>query len=453
MPGIGPVGHGSCVHPAGDDDDHDVAAAAPVGERTAPAPAARARPTRETAATRRIPANTIPPNHPEYWPHSMPSRSCPVKIHYRPGEKASAQKMLRLLEDAWRMHLDLGFAPPPLPRGKDALDVYVWRGINTCYVSWQKENRETWWDDAFSFMAVDPDGKYGGGELSHTVTHEVSHLFQAGDDWFEFNSAMEGSATFIEWEAHGLSASLDKVLADFQARAHWSIDRDDGGKTWYPYGYAMYLRFLKERYAGGEADFLAEAWRLSRQKPGAEEKPALNEADLADGLERVLDIDYAETVAEFARWRFYTGENADGRHDRDAARIPAIRAQRVALDADAKTRVELDPAPMMLGSSYVEVGRGPSAPSFVHVSIRPTPPAGVRYVLQAVPGLGGASDGEVLKVGADGRAKLRFPPSSRPDSGAKRTLILTAVPAEGSTYDPDTRTNRKYPVTLVLERS
>ncbi len=399
------------------------------------------------AATRPIPHNTIPANHPEYWPHEVRSARLPIEVHYRPGEAARAREVLRHLEESWALQLRHGFRPPPLPPGKDALDVYVWRGSGECYAAWSGDNEATAWADAFTYMVVDPEGPHGGAKLRQLLMHELNHVFQGADDWFEYSSAFEGTATFIEWGAGGLNPELDEVVADFQKRADWSIDRDDGGKSWYSYGYAMYLRFLQARYAGGDPSFIGKAWNLARNPPGAEENQRKNRPALSGALEQVLPrMSYAESVAEFARWRWYTGSRADAKHDREAARIPEVAVQEAKLRAGRETRVAA--RPMMLGASYVEVAGGAAGsggPDHVFLTLDPPATAGARFIVQAVPGLDGRSDGEVLPV-ENGRVRVRLAPDG------KRTLIVTPVPAAGREHDPNANSSRRFSTTLVLER-
>jgi hypothetical protein len=391
-----------------------------------------------------IPHDTDPYDALGEWPLSLGSETLPIRVRHRPGEGAHAQRILGLLERGWRRHLDLGFRPPPLAPGHDAYDVFIWCGMEEVSVVARDENTATAWNDACTYMIVDPEGPYGGENLEHTMVHEVNHVFQAADDWYEFPSAFEGSATFIEWHTEGLNDQLREVMADFQARPHWSPDRNDDAETWFTYGYAMYLRFVQHTYAGGDPTFLGRAWEAARGAPGAEDDPARNEADLIDALGAVLPgFDYAASAVRFARWRWYTGARADDAHDPDAARLPEVPAQRAALGARGEVRVALDPAPQMLGSSFVELRAEGAGGRAVHVSLDAPARPGVRYVVQVVPGPGDGTDGEVLDISSGG-ATLRLP-----DDGS-RTVIVTAVPDGAAGYDPDTRTDAAFPATLVM---
>ncbi|GIW72040.1 MAG: hypothetical protein KatS3mg102_1582 [Planctomycetota bacterium] len=121
--------------------------------------------------------------------------------------------------------------------------------------------------------------------------------------------------------------------------------------------------------------------------------------------------------------------------------------RRLVLGGTAAAQLELEPAPMLLGSAYVELVQQPEGPSEVLVAIEPPPPAGVRWVVQAVPGLGPDTDGEVLGFDARGCARVQLGPHRR------RTLILTPVPADPARHDPDTLTGRSHAATLIVRRA
>jgi hypothetical protein len=186
-------------------------------------------------------------------------------------------------------------------------------------------------------------------------------------------------------------------------------------------------------------------WRLSRNAPGADEIPSLNEPDFEDALDELLDeaagLSFLDTVPVFARWRWYTGARDDGRHFEEGAQFPDDAAVRISAEATPESGlIELEPAPMMLGSAYVEVS-SESAAGFRLALEAPDEPD-VDWVVQAVPGLDPGEDGEVLDLSAGGVA-VTFGP------GGTRTLIVTAMPTGPD--DPDSRSDRRYPVSLGLE--
>jgi hypothetical protein len=296
-------------------------------------------------------------------------------------------------------------------------------------------------------MVVDPWGPYGGQELEETVVHEMAHASQAADDWHESPISFEMSAVFTD-QVYA-DRYIKKYFDDFQAHPDWALDRNDKYDTWYMYGSSMYLLYLKDRFFAGEPQFISSLWLASRNPPGAENDQRLNEPDIADAIDTLLSpkgSSYVETVVEFSRWRWYTGANVDGRHFRHfkdglgnlkAARL-AMAARQQALPG--KVRIT-ENAPMMMGTSYIELWAGAATPPVLFVSLEAPANAGRRFVVQAVPGLTPESDGETLEL-ASGSQPLRFTADGR------RTLIVTALPT--GPYDPDLRDETRYPFSIVL---
>jgi hypothetical protein len=312
------------------------------------------------------------------------------------------------------------------------LDVWLWRGLGEAYVASEQDHPATPWNDALVTMVVDPWGPFGREFLASTLAHELNHVFQAAEDWWEHPAVFEMTAQFVEWVVAGNDEVYRDVLRDFQARPEWAVDYNDDYATYFMYGAALYLHYLRDRHFGGEAAFASEMWRRSRSAPGAELDPLLNEPDFEDALDQMLGsrepgLRFIDTLPEFARWRWYTGPRQDRRHFVGTVRIPAVsHAARVELSREAR-EVELRPMPM--GSSYVEVRGGRPGLRGFWVGLEPDPGAeDLRWVVQAVPGLTGASDGEVLDL-TSGRAWVRLPPEGR------RTLIVTVL----TEADPDER--------------
>jgi hypothetical protein len=96
----------------------------------------------------------------------------------------------------------------------------------------------------------------------------------------------------------------------------------------------------------------------------------------------------------------------------------------------------------MTGSAYLAVKRENAAQVSFKLSLDADP--SVKWVVQAVPGLDPASDGETVDL-TPGSARVSFTP------GGERTLILTALPKIESDFEPDAQTDIKYPVSLTIE--
>src|SRR5690348_13471552 len=151
-----------------------------------------------------IDSNTVPCDHPEYWPYSIRSSSHPALVHYRtPSELSMAQQVLGLLDHSWDFETTtLGFRPPIDDGGRcgpdGAFDVFLWAGHDECFVDVIGEDSSTAWDDRYAYLVVDPWGTYGGPILDTTVAHEFNHALQAADDWSDATIVYEMTAAYIE---------------------------------------------------------------------------------------------------------------------------------------------------------------------------------------------------------------------------------------------------------------
>ncbi|MCP3063751.1 hypothetical protein LXT21_33750 [Myxococcus sp. K38C18041901] len=387
------------------------------------------------------------------FPHSLRSKTLPVLVHYyKKVERETARQVLAHVEKGWDYHVNrLGMRPALTDGGEcgpdEAFDVFVWKGHRSCLVNVLSGEASTPHDDRRGFMVVDPWGPYGGAELEETVVHEMAHASQAADDWYESPITFEMSAVFTD-QVYA-NRYIKTYLEDFQSHPDWALDRDDGYETWYMYGASLYLLFLKDRFFGGNPGFVSRMWLASRNPPGAEADPTLNEPDFVDALDTLLadqGSSYVDTVPEFSRWRWYTGDHVDDRHFQHFAQgLENLKAARLALAVDQEAasgslQVTKD-APMMLGTSYLSLKKGAGTPDTLYVSLAAPVDARRRFVVQAVPGLTPDSDGETLDL-ASGPKLLRFAADST------RTLIVTVLPT--GPYDPDLRDEERYPFSVVL---
>jgi hypothetical protein len=393
------------------------------------------------------------PDFDTMFPYSIRSTKFPVLVHYyKEVELTVAQHILAFVEKGWDLHVNqLGMRPTLSDEGAcgpdDAFDVFVWKGHRSCLVNVVSENPSTPWDDWSGHMVVDPWGPYGGAALEETVVHEMAHASQAADDWYESPITFEMSAVFTD-QVYA-NRYIKTYFDDFQAHPDWALDRDDKYETWYMYGSSLYLLYLKDRFFEGEPRFLSPMWLNSRNPPGAKEDPTLNEPDFADALDGILrdkGSSYLDTVPEFSRWRWYTGDHVDNRHFRHFKEgLENLRAAKLALAAQQEatpgTISITENAPMMLGTSYLELSAGATTPQAVYVSIEAPVDSTRRFVVQAVPGLTADSDGELLDL-SSGPKQLRFAGEQR------RTLIVTVMPT--GPYDPDLRDEARYPFSIVL---
>lgn len=382
-----------------------------------------------------LPDDAEPCAQPTLWPDAVRSSRLPVIVHHRgDAEAAMADVVLALVEHAWDVEVgQLGFRPPPADDGTcgpdAALDVFLWRGKEECYVDVLGEIDATPHDDEPPYLVVDPWGRFGGALLATTVAHELNHAFQAADDWDDLPIAYEMTAAFVEDEVHDADDGYLTQVIDFQAHPDWSIDRDDGYETWFMYGAALYLRYLRDRHFGGDARWIGGVWRAMRSPLGS------GEPDLEDALDELLaprGTSFVASVPDFARWRYYTGARADGAHLEEAAAM-AEPSRSARVDAAAGGQVAVDP--MMLGSIYVDLAPRPGAQVAVRLL---DADADVRWVVQVVPGATG--DGDVLAAAA-GAVVL--------DAAVARTLIVTALP-RGADDPDDDRTDDRFAARLTI---
>ena len=383
--------------------------------------------------------DTIPCAVPEAWPFLVESARYPAVVHYRaPDEAAVAAQVLQHLEQAWQVEVDaLGFSPPVADGGRcgpDArFDTFVWRGVEESYAFGLEPALATPHEDRVTFLVVDPWGPFGGERLDVTVAHELNHALQGADDWWESPLVFEMTATFVEEVVFDDDDGYRESLVDFQARPDWSLDRNDDWQTWYMYGASLYLMFLREHVFGGDASFVARMWRGSRNPPGP------NEPDFVDALDAILrqaGSTFVDSVATFARWRWYTGVHDDGRHFEEGAHFPPVHVAQSS-PVLAGQSLALDPEPMGLGSAYVEL-RG-AADQQVRLRIDDDSGGAVRWSAAALPQRpddpADLTSGEVtVTLSADG----------------ERVIVLTALPA--AEHDPDLRDDTRYGATLHIVR-
>ena len=367
--------------------------------------------------------NALACDHAEYWPNQLGSETLPLIVHFAYASQAeTAAQALTFLEAAWAAETEvLGFSPPLDDSGvcgpDGRFDVFLWEGQDSAWVEALADAPETPHDDWKTYMVVDPWGDYGGEVLGPTLAHELAHACQATDDWWDIEMIYEATSTFVEALLFPDDLTWSYVLADFQAHADWSLDRNDDYETWYMYGGALYLHWLTATVFEGDPAWIGSLWAGMRNPPGA------NEPDFEDSLNALLKEEggtFVGTVAGFAAWRWDPPAPFDGYGIPLAADVPA-----------KQTTVVLDPAPMVLGTVYARVK--------------------------------GAA-GATLTVGIDGDAAVAWAvrttgaqaidPTLEPATfGADGTVVLavTALPLVPEEDDPDGRTDARFGVTLLLD--
>ena len=444
----------------------------------------------------KIPDETLPCEHPEYWPHNIASEkeypgipgSHRFRVYYRSqDELGMAQEVVRLLDDAWDKEMNtIGFTPPlRYPSegksrcGQDAsFAVFLWDGHRSCFVTpVDREEKDflTPWGGLASYMILDAWGPYGidrsninpRNQLPQTIGHELNHASHAADDFHDIDIAYEMSATFIE-QLYGPSDPA--LVADFQSRPEWGLLWYEYYGTWYLYGSALYMNFLRDNYfyEAGRDDlkndsFLADLWRAVRNTPDR----SVNSPNWVDGINAILapkNSSFIESVGVFARWRYYAGDRDDGRHFRPwqldwTTDRPSKDQMPFQTAATLKIQsIQLDDGefvfdgPMVLGNVYLEIGAKEGQTSFGLTMPDPITPGSkdykgvtARWMVQALPGIVPGSDGETVSDGKSdiSSARVAFDPNT-----GKRTLVFTLLPVSG--FDPKNQDGERYPLNIKL---
>ena len=399
-------------------------------------------PTRTSPMPRMAGRGIVPHEHPELWPFQVASPR--IVVHYQAAdEQATAAEVLGHVEHAWQVQIVQGGALPPLddqgaagPDGR--FDVYLQRGIAEPYVVGVEPNLATWYEDWSTSMVVDPWGEYGGAALESNIFHELRHASQASDDWWEHPHVFEADATAWEVTHYGL-AHYATAWQHYQERPEWTLFRNDQYRTWYMYGGALFLLYLRDHVFHGSLAFTNDMWRRSRNAPGAEQDPSLNEPDFVDALQAILAENGTSLFAQivgFARARWYTGARANGSFP-GGAELPEVDHRTHTRKARAK-QTSFFVLPQMLGTSYVVVTRAPTDPAVLWLSLS-AKNQGASFVVQAV---GGAAPDATLDLGS-GPAPVSF------GSGSAVTLAITPLPANG-VFDPDLVGNAAVSAWLTL---
>ena len=413
----------------------------------------------------------------DHWKYSLKSRRLPVIVHYaHPEDIEESKNVLAAIEEGWDFNTKtLQLLPIPLDHGKCGgtgdFDAFVWKGLIACEISAIPdvivENFDAPVDQSkygtgpgqfhakpplkrngrMGFMKIDPWGKYGGPDLRKTVVHEMAHASQAAYDWDESGAAFEMFAVFLDQIFN--DSYEPNEFPDFQKHPNLPVDFFDDYETEFMYGASLYLLFLKDRYFDNSPLFVKDVWELSTNPPGADDTHReINEPDFVDVLDFLLHkqtkgkTSFIDSVVEFARWRWYTGDRVDDRHFRhftkgienlkDVRAAPAVFAtlsETGWIDVTSSLEPLKSLAPLMLGSVYIDL-EFPGSES-VDISI---PALGgdtkAKLVVQALPGIDANSDGDFVTQ-VETMAKIKL-------INGKRTLAITVVPLPSyGAYDPD----------------
>jgi hypothetical protein len=370
-----------------------------------------------------------PFGHLELWPNLAESRDYPLQVRYQEADdEGTALRLVRYLEQAWRVHAEeLGFDPPLpyAPDGTNRFTAFLWEGFEFC-LSIPAARAETTWEAYETFMIIDASGPCGGDFLDATIGHEFHQAVTFGYDPWESAAFRAASGTFAEDLTFDERNLYMETLADFQSQAGEPIGASDNFGSWYSYGASLFLFFLNEQYFDGSGRFLSELWEGSRgprqggsiyQAPGSSTNPSWVEA-----LEGVLpaEVSFDDAVVAFSRWRYFTGTRSDGDHLEEASLFPeeaSVPVLELSMRHNAPIRNSyLRPT----GSDYILLLRGGDE----EVSFQFEGDTNVVWVVQTMAGL----SEHHLEVVTSGD-HLHF------DDEDRLLIIITALP--NGRYHPD----------------
>ncbi len=390
--------------------------------------------------------------------YSIPSSVYPLIVHYEDTDLAAeAVNMLRFAEESWDLQvLTMGQTAPLLDRsvcGPDEnLDLYLLRGIGYAYVDSAASNRDTFYDDWSTYMVIDPD-VWGGVFLETTVAHEFQHMLQAADDWWEIN-LHEASATLIEDVVDDDLDYYFTVLSGFTTRPYQPLEFPDNYRTFFLYGMSQYLFFLRDRYFGGDASFLADFWLNTRSTArGCYCRPARNEPDFFDAIDVILGalgpISAEDSIIEFSRWRWYVASQDDGAHFEEGGLWPRTTIppkERTVPTSRLPVKLSIRNGPMTRGVVYVQVTVVESTREALSVTF--SGDDAYRWHVEVLRDLPGTTDSWTPALdGTDGSFLVSLDGSSR--------VILKVLNLAFDDYDPDfldtDRLNFELDLDLVLE--
>lgn len=385
--------------------------------------------------------STDPCAHPDFWPLSIASESLPFVVHFRhEAERDEAEFTRSMVELAWDLETRvMGFDAPHLDGGlcgpDDRFDVFVWRTWRGGVSDVIAENDTTETDDRINYLIVDPWGPYGGDALDATVAHELNHAMHAVFDWNESGIFFEMSAQFVEDQVHDDDNAWKEYLADFQQNPEWSIAYYDDYETFYMYGSALYLFYLRDGVfadpgappAIDDATFLAQVWRASANPAGE------NEPDFVDALGPLLGehgLTFEQSVVEFSAWRWFTGARDDGHHFEEGASLPESASVRTSA-MSGLGELAVAEGPMEYGASYVELT--PPSECAARVAVRSEAP--IRFAVQWIDASGAVSQqmlGDAFTVEGPG------------------VVVVTGLPADPSAFDPDLFDPTRHPFVVEV---
>jgi MYXO-CTERM domain-containing protein len=303
------------------------------------------------------------------------SSTFPVRVYYvEEVPLATAEHVLALGEQTWqRQVVDMGFTPPTmLDENGDrvtGLWFYLDPGDSYNMAPNHGDNPDTPWTDCVvskvQIATLSPQTY-----LDTVVPHEANHALQSADDCRESAFAYEQTTVAVTTLINPSDVLISSYfLPAFQREPHRGVGCTyffNNALVYYHYGSSLFQVFLEERYGNYDGKLLSSMWKAARQEgtvtsiggTGLGVLDVPNAPQMWDAMTEVLaPVTLAEAYAEFARWRYFVGDNDDGAHFRDGSKwkggevgiAAKHRFDQLPLTTEAPNAVD------ELGSAYIEV--------------------------------------------------------------------------------------------------
>ncbi len=296
----------------------------------------------------------------------------PLRVHWtNEAYKNLAVSALDFAEYAWETETNMGFNAPLTDDGaggNNSIDIYIGTDAAgaagyTRPVAW---NLDTDISDCYTYIVIAADSS---NALKTTVAHELNHAMQAAHDCLEPSSIWENTATYV----------MDKVYPDigdyiyyfpyYQSYPHYPYDYFEEGSL-YQYGGMLEVAFLEEYYGNNDGKLIAAVWRGLEQTihDYADNHPNYIESITSAIAKKKPGSTFEDFLTGFTEWRYFIGENDDGKHFSRAGKWLYCNYSRGSCEVEIDNYVTLSQAnPNISGSNLEAMGRMSS--SYVEIDL------------------------------------------------------------------------------------
>ena len=238
------------------------------------------------------------------------------KIHYDlTGSSAVTMTYVYLIADAmdssWNQEvINMVWDEPPSDGslgGDNKYDVYIQLltggVLGYCSHYGEPSDPTSPEHDSASHIVINSTN-YGDTVMEETCAHEFKHAIQFGYDNQEATWYMENCAVWMENEVWPYNGYADYLHAG--QNALWQPYRKIYSPSMYWYGASIWPMYIQVRLGGQE--IVRETWEEMRDNTSPNTFEALEDVALNHGM------DINQWYAEYADWRYFTGNRADNDH-------------------------------------------------------------------------------------------------------------------------------------------